>query len=86
MAVVWLHRDGRLLVSVRLAAELDHEQFAQDLAVHLGWQVPASVLRAWERGECAPPRQVRDAIRKLAAMRLVPRVGPPPAGDTAAQR
>jgi hypothetical protein len=71
---------------VRLAAELDHEEFAQDLTAHLGWQVPAGVLRAWERGECTPPRQVQEAVRNLAAMKRAPRNGSPPADDAASQR
>ena len=65
--VVWLHGDGSLLRSVRLGQAMDYEEFAHVLATHIGWQVPASVLRAWEREDHQPPRQVIAAARLMAS-------------------
>ncbi len=73
--LIWLHDGGKLLRSVRLACQMSEAQFGDALGAELGWLVPASLVRAWERGRGAPPRKVLDVARIFADMRLTEVVG-----------
>lgn len=72
---IWLHDGGQLLLSVRLAFQVNHAEFADILGAELGWLVPAVVLQAWEKGTGEPPPGVVDTARRLAESRLVRTLG-----------
>jgi hypothetical protein len=69
--LIWLHKGGRRLRSIRLACQMTTEEFADLLYAELGWYVPSSVLQAWEDGRGEPPRQVVDKAQSLADSRLI---------------
>ena len=70
--LIWLHGDGHLLESIRLALEMGHTEFAQLLGLRLGWNVPTAVLRVWEAGQVEPPDEVFDVAQTLTESRYSP--------------
>ena len=64
--MIWLHDDGRLIRSVRIALGMNPAEFASLLAGRLGWEVPVGVLLGWESQAGKPPASVMALVRELA--------------------
>jgi len=64
--VIWLHADGQLIRSVRLALGLSPSEFARLLSSRYWSEVPVAVLLGWEADAGKPPAGVLAAVRDVA--------------------